>query len=171
MSQIVHLTSNNSSVVLKIGDMPELLHWGRRIHAIDTDLLAATERAVSQARLDKDVPLTLCPESGRGLFSAPGIEGHRHGKDWAPVFTLVKNELTGQRAVFTAIDETASLCLTMELVLDQESDVLQKRMTITNTGTEAQPYTLNKLSNTLPLPSFATELMTFYGSWIREFHS
>lgn len=173
MPKTIHLTSNNSSLVLKIGDMPEVLHWGRRIHTIDADLLASMERAVSQARLDTDIPLTLCPESGRGLFSAPGIEGHRVGKDWAPVFSLVdssvENELTEQRAVFTATDEVVGLRLTMELQLDQETDVLQKRLTLTNIS--GQPYTLNKLSNTLPLPSFATELMTFFGSWIREFHT
>ena len=171
MSKIAHLSSANSSLVLKIGDMPEILHWGQRLHIIDADLLAATERAVSQARLDTDIPLTLCPESGRGLFSAPGIEGHRAGKDWAPVFSLIDEQITEHRAVFTATDEIAALRLTIELQLDQHSDVLQKRMTVTNITANDQPYTLNKLSNTLSLPAFATELMTFFGSWIREFHT
>ncbi len=169
MEKVVHLHSANTSIILKMGDMPEVIHWGRRVNSVDADLLMGVERAVSQARLDKDVPLTLCPESGRGLFSAPGIEGHRNGKDWAPVFSLDEQQLTDGKALFVATDCVAGLQLEMELVLDHDTDVLQKRMKVTNIG--AQPYTLNKLSNTLPLPSFATELMTFYGSWIREFHT
>ncbi|GAM64997.1 alpha-galactosidase [Vibrio ishigakensis] len=39
-----------------------------------------------QARLDVDVPVTLCPEIGRGSYGSSGIEGHRNGKDWAPQF-------------------------------------------------------------------------------------
>ena len=132
-------------------------------------MASATQRPVSQARLDADIPLTLCPETGRGLFSAPGIEGHRQGKHWAPVFTLSEQNVTANTVSFSAVDSIAQLRLNMELAIDTESDVLQSRMTIVNTG--GSDYILNKLTNTLPLPTYATELMHFYGSWIREFHT
>ncbi|UYM16037.1 alpha-galactosidase [Endozoicomonas euniceicola] len=149
--------------------MPEIIHWGNKVRHLSDNVLNGTQRAVSQARLDVDIPLTLCPESGRGLFSAPGIEGQRDGKDWSPVFKLDHEQVSGSSATFTVSDTTAGLQLVIELALCSRSDVLQTRMTITNLKTA--PYTLNRLSNTLPLPGFATELMHFYGSWIREFHT
>ena len=169
MTQIVHLTGRTTSLVIKTGQMPEIIHWGSKLSFVSEDLASATQRPVSQARLDADIPLTLCPETGRGLFSAPGIEGHRQGKHWAPVFTLSEQNVTANTVSFSAVDSIAQLRLNMELAIDTESDVLQSRMTIVNTG--GSDYILNKLTNTLPLPTYATELMHFYGSWIREFHT
>ena len=169
MANIVHLTGRTTSLVIKVDQMPEIIHWGHKLSCISEDLLAGVQRAVSQARLDSDIPLTLCPESGRGLFSAPGIEGHRLGKDWAPVFTVTEQRITDHSAVFIAQDATASLQLEIELAIAPASDVLQTRMALTNTGDSS--YIVNKLVSTLPLPAYATELMHFYGSWIREFHT
>lgn len=169
MVSIVHLTGRTTSLVIKVDQMPEIIHWGHKLSFISEDLVAGVQRAVSQARLDSDIPLTLCPESGRGLFSAPGIEGHRLGKDWAPVFTVTEQSITDHSAVFIVQDATASLQLEVELAIAPASDVLQTRMTLTNTGDSS--YIVNKLVSTLPLPTFATELMTFFGSWIREFHT
>ncbi len=169
MTQIVHLTGRTTSLVIKTGQMPEIIHWGSKLSYVSEDLASATQRPISQARLDADIPLTLCPETGRGLFSAPGIEGHRQGKHWAPVFTLSEQNVTANTVSFSAVDSIAQLRLDMELAIDTESDILQSRMTVVNTG--GSDYILNKLTNTLPLPTYATELMHFYGSWIREFHT
>lgn len=169
MSKIVHLTGKTSSLIIKLESMPEIIHWGRKVAQLSEDLLMGVQRPVSQARLDVDVPLTLCPEMGRGLFSAPGIEGHRLGKDWAPVFKHISHKADANSATFIARDDIAGLSLNIELKLDAESDVLQSRMTVTNHKNET--FILNKLTNTLPLPTYATELMHFYGSWIREFHT
>ncbi|MTI13830.1 alpha-galactosidase [Sansalvadorimonas verongulae] len=170
MMQVVHLRGRTSSLIIKVDDMPEILHWGQKVPQLSEDFLAGTQRAIPQARLDSDIPLTLCPESGRGQFGAPGIEGHRNGQHWAPVFSIASIEQPSDHGViFHAQDAVADLTLNIELSLDPESDVLQTRMAVTNTS--SHPYTLNKLASTLPLPGYATELMHFYGSWIREFHT
>ncbi|MHA2858898.1 alpha-galactosidase [Vibrio harveyi] len=169
MQKIVHLKSKNHSMIIKVDRVPEILHWGAKIAQIDPDLMLSTERPISQARLDVDVPLSLCPELGSGHFNAPGIEGHRNGEDWAPVFTTTSIEHDDNSATFTLQDDIAGLELLIELQLDFNSDVVQKRITVKNTT--AGEYCLGKLSSTLPLPNHANELMTFHGRWCHEFQT
>ncbi|WP_163131964.1 alpha-galactosidase [Agarivorans sp. Alg241-V36] len=169
MSQIVHLCSKNCSLIIKLARVPEILHWGNKIEQIDEDILLSTERPISQARLDVDVPLSLCPELGSGHFNAPGIEGHRNGYDWAPVFNTTDHYSSESCAVFTLRDDVANLELKIEIELDYDSDVVKKRISVTNL--EHTKYYLTKLSATLPLPHHANELMTFHGRWSREFQT
>ncbi len=169
MTKFIHLQSKNHSLIIKTDRVPEILHWGAKIAQLDDDLLLSTERPISQARLDVDVPLSLCPELGSGHFNAPGIEGHRQGYDWAPVFKLTSTVEKDSSVTFTMLDEIANLELTIEVVLDFESDVLQKRVAVKNIG-EGEYY-LGKLSATLPLPNHANELMTFHGRWCHEFQT
>ncbi|HHG3223199.1 TPA: glycoside hydrolase family 36 N-terminal domain-containing protein, partial [Vibrio parahaemolyticus] len=115
MSEFIHLKSDNHSLIIKVDRVPEILHWGAKIAQIDEDLLLSTERPISQARLDVDVPLSLCPELGSGHFNAPGIEGHRDGHDWAPVFTLTSTQLNDNHLTFFMSDDVAKLELIVEL--------------------------------------------------------
>lgn len=169
MNPIIHLTSQNHSLIIKVDRVPEILHWGAKIAQIDEDLMLATERPISQARLDVDVPLSLCPELGSGHFNAPGIEGHRHGEDWAPVFNTHSIEHDEHSATFVLKDEIAQLELVIEIRLDHDSDVVQKRITVQNKS--PREYWLGKLSSTLTLPNHANELMTFHGRWCHEFQT
>ena len=169
MSKIIHLTSKSCSLILKAEGNPEILHWGAKINQLDPDILLSTERPICQARLDVDIPLTLCPELGSGFFNAPGIEGHRDSQHWAPVFEMINQQHSEQSATFTLHDQIAQLQLTIEIKLDFESDVLQKRITVKNIGDSK--YALSKLSSTLPVANHANELMTFYGRWSREFQT
>lgn len=91
MTKFVHLQSENHSLIIKTDRVPEILHWGAKIAQIDEDLIFSTERPISQARLDVDVPLSLCPELGSGHFNAPGIEGHRQGYDWHPYLRALQS--------------------------------------------------------------------------------
>ena len=167
--QLVHLQSKVTSLVIKPHPMPEILYWGKRIQNLDLGIIPVTDRAVSQARLDIDVPLTLCPENGRGLFSSPGIEGHRKGLQWAPVFSLTAFEQEENTATFHCKDDNAQLALTIQVSLDPESGVIEKQMSVTNLG-EVE-YQLDKLVTTLALPNRVNELLTFHGRWSREFQT
>ena len=104
MNNIIHLTSKSCSLIIKVDRVPGILHWGPKISQIDPDIMLSTERPISQARLDVDVPLTLCPEMGSGHFNAPGIEGHRAGYDWAPVFETVNNLISLPVISFTSFE-------------------------------------------------------------------
>lgn len=169
MKPIIHLKSRNISLVIKTLPIPEILHWGAKIATLDADLLLATARPIAQARLDVDMPITLCPELGRGYFNALGIEGQRSGLDWSPVFEVQAVTCDENSAIFELVDNIAGVQLAISLTLDATTDVLQKQITITNI--KAGDYTLNKLALTLPVPRSMTELMTFHGRWCHEFHT
>ena len=169
MNEFIHLKSKNHSLIIKSGRVPEVLHWGAKIASIDEDLLLSTERPISQARLDVDVPLSLCPELGSGHFNAPGIEGHREGLDWAPVFKTVRYDVQEQEVSFFLEDKIALLELQVEIKLDFESDVVQKRVTVTNNG--SNKYYLNKISSTFPLPNHANKLTPCNGRWLYELNT
>lgn len=164
---LIHLSGSTSDLLVQTGPAAEILYWGEKLAAADARSVRALARAVPNARLDVDIPLTLCPENGRGLFSSPGIEGHRAGKDWAPVFVLTDVHQQGQRLSIRCLDKKAGLELTCELILDPRTDVLQARNTLTNL--RADTYYVDRLAVTLPLPDRAGEVMAFHGRWIREF--
>ncbi|GBU09460.1 alpha-galactosidase [Gammaproteobacteria bacterium] len=175
MNTLIHLWSKNNSLIFKLdthNKLPEIIHWGMKIDTLDKDLISATMRAVPQARLDIDIPLTICPELGSGLFSAPALEGHRDQLDWAPIFLLEPNKtcISGNTSViFEAIDIIAQLKIVIKYTLDNETNVLKTSITLTNTG--QQNYQLNKLVSTLPFPNYVTELMCFNGRWCQEFQT
>nr|WP_321237841.1 alpha-galactosidase [uncultured Tolumonas sp.] len=166
--QIVKLHSTNSTLILQTAPAVEILYWGEKLNAaFDVNVLSAIKRAVPHGRLDADVPMTLSPEHGRGLFSSPGLEGHRNGKDWSPVFHF-KSLTEKQNALQLISEDTiAGLQLEIELRLDPQTDVLQVRHTLTNLKPEN--YQVDRFAITLLLPERADELLAFHGRWVREF--
>lgn len=161
-----HLTNHDIDIILRTQPYAELCYFGKRLQKITTDAIDMLIPAVPNSRIDIDVPFTLCPEEGVGNFSTPGLEGHRNGKDWSPVF--ITQKVTKKKNDITIIseDNIAQLRLTSKLILD-ETGVLQCQNSLTNLGDE--PYQVNRLSVTLPIPERALELMAFSGRWIKEF--
>ena len=168
MNDIVTLRGRHSALLISVGDQADILYWGKALTtSCDRDAHVALARAVPYGRLDVDVPLSLFPESGRGLFSSPALEGHREGRDWSAVFVLREIKQEGQSLTLVSRDEVAGLQLVSEITLDPQHDVLSLRHTLTNLG--ATPYQVNRLASTLPLPERATECLSFYGRWVHEF--
>ncbi len=167
----LQLNSAQCSMVIKLKPAPEVLYWGRLLQSLDqhsfTSFQHMIDRGVMQGRLDNDVALTLCPENGRGMFSAPGIEGHREGSDWAPIFNYVTHSINGQSIEINCQDRVAKLSLTINLSMHQQSGVIEKSITLTNDHN--QPYQLTKLALTLPVPYRGKELLSFHGRWSKEF--
>jgi alpha-galactosidase len=171
--ETLHLFTAQTSIVILVNPMPQVLYWGAKLSHVDDSMVQLSQRAIPQARLDDDIPLTLCPEFGRGLYSSPGIVGFRtktqdRNIDWAPIFSVKHVKSSDDHAQFTCADERAQLELTITLNLDQ-SGVLSKTIELKNLGD--QPYHLSQLQNTLPLPHHANELMSFHGRWSREFQT
>ncbi|MBE4591069.1 alpha-galactosidase [Vibrio navarrensis] len=166
--KIITLCGQQTQIVLELGEYVEILHWGKKIDGELAGQTLSLSRPVPYGRLDNDVAMTLSPELGRGIFSSPGVEGHRDGQDWAPVFVIRQVEQGRNGVLIESDDCVAGLRLTTELLLD-EHDVLQTRHTLTNIKTGV--YQVNRLANTLPLPARAKELMTYYGRWVHEFQT
>ncbi len=171
-NKLIHLHSQNTSFILECtGGVPAVLYWGERIPA-QTDiqpLVSTFKNILSCATVDARTELSLSPELGEGLFTTPGLEGSRNGQNWSPVFKLEHVEANAHSATLQCRDPLAELELTIELTLDNDSDVLSTRQTLVNAG--SGDYQLQKLAHTLPLPFKVTELMTFDGRWSREFQS
>lgn len=161
-----HLGNNNLDIILRTQPYAEICYFGKRLQNLNINSIDMLNPAVPNSRLDIDVPFTLCPEEGLGNFSTPGLEGHRNGKDWSPVFITKEVKKDNNNITIISEDDIAKLRLTSQLILD-ESGVLQCQNSLTNLA--EQPYQVNRLSVTLPIPERAQELMAFNGRWIKEF--
>lgn len=164
--QIFSLSGTETEIKLRISDYTEILYWGEAIAAHSDNEEQTLSRAIPYGRLDTDIPMTLSPELGRGLFSSPGLEGHRNGQHWAPVFINQSVVQSGDTLTITGEDKLAGLQLVSELVMDK-NDVVRVRHTLVNL--QQGPYSVNRLACTLPLPERAKELLTYYGRWVNEF--
>ncbi len=165
---LITLMGAKTQLLIEVGDFAEILHWGQPVRGDLDNFRVALHRPVPYGRLDNDVAMTLSPELGRGIFSSPGLEGHREGLDWAPVFSIKNIKKQSDRITIVSEDQHAGLLLTTELQLDQY-DVVKTRQTLSNTKNSV--YQVNRLSNTLPLPAHANEVMTYYGRWVYEFQT
>ncbi|WP_375750498.1 alpha-galactosidase [Vibrio sp. HN007] len=163
---VLSLKGHDTEIVLSLSDSTEILYWGEAISTHSESEEQTLSRAIPYGRLDTDIPMTLAPELGRGLFSSPALEGHRNGQHWAPVFVNQSVEQKDDSLIITAVDTQAGLTLVTELLLDK-NDVVKARHTLTNN--QSGPYSVNRLANTLPLPERAKELLTYYGRWVNEF--
>lgn len=166
--QRITLTGTETQLMIELGEYAEILHWGPKVNADMARSRIALQRPVPYGRLDNDVAMTLQPELGRGVFSSPGVEGHRNGQDWAPVFNITNIAQSGNGVLITSTDPRAGLALQTELQLDAH-DVVKTRHTLTNLN--AGEYQVNRLATTLPLPARANELLTYYGRWVHEFQT
>ncbi len=164
---LVQLQSPRVTVIIRCLPFPELIYWGRSLAHGDAAMVAALDRPIPNSRIDEDAPVSLSPENGRGLFSVPGLEGHRQGQDWSPVFTTRTYQHTGQTLTLVCENPHARLTLRIELTLCKQTGVLRTRQLLTNGGEE--DYWVNRLAVTLTLPDRAREVMAFHGRWISEF--
>ncbi|MFB9136922.1 alpha-galactosidase [Vibrio olivae] len=165
---LFQLNGTSSQLVVEVGDFAEILHWGKKISGSLESFRQSLYRPIPHGRLDNDVAMTTLPELGRGVFSSPGLEGHRDGHHWAPVFFLKNVEKSGDILSLTSEDQRAGLSLLTEICLD-EFDVVKTRHTLINT--KSGKYFVNRFANSMPLPARTTELMTFHGRWAREFQT
>lgn len=166
---LVHLRGGGVSVLLdaRSTGVPVVLHWGEDLGdgaGFDAPVWAP---AVSNNAVDVPVPLSLLPEEALGWSGRAGLVGHRGGHDWSPSFLLQDLQATSDQIVVELADPVARLGVTCELYLDG-TGVLRVRHTVRNTGDE--PYVLDRLAVTLPVPGRASEVLDLTGRWCREAH-
>jgi alpha-galactosidase len=166
----MHLRGGGVSVVLDTaGDgLPHVVHWGADLGA-DADpgaVAAAAAPPVPRAVLDVRVPHSILPERAAGHRGRPGLTGSRGGLAFSSSFRVSAIEQPeGGAAVITAADPDAALAVRSELRLGR-SGVLAVRHTIRNEAPD--PYALDELACTLPVPPVAREVLDLTGRWTRE---
>lgn len=172
MSSILTLSGKTSSIVFKVSSetIPSIIYWGERLSSplnMERDVLLSQDLPVPQAFLDEVVEISLLPEEGQGFFGSPGLTGNADGRNWTTQFKLEETIKTDHSLKFICIDVLAKLRATIEIELDYETDILQKKIILTNLGKD--DYSLQNLNLTLPVPCFVNELMVFRGRWTQEF--
>ena len=165
---MIHLRGNGADVLIDESfGAPVITHWGAPLGEVDGDsVVTALTRASVPGGLDVIAPISVVPEHGSGFVGRPGLQGHRPGgAAWAPRFRPAGVDQVPNGVVVHAVDDVAQLRMAIIFTLD---DVLSIDCAITNEGRTR--YLLASLCGTLPLPTHASELLTFYGRWSRELH-
>lgn len=167
MQDFIRLSGSRSELVFStLNGVPELIHWGPKIPDLQ-GVDRARSTPVPQGGLDVVPPLSLTMDAGTGLFCTPGLQGHRNGLDWSPVFEL-ENAIAIENSVqFIYQDKIAKLALLIDVSLDDSTDMISWHSTLKNVSDDA--YTLNRLAITFPIPHHMTQLKSFGGRWCQEF--
>lgn len=167
-TQFYQLKGTCSQLIVQVNEVAEIVYYGRILKSgmEAGNALAALARPIPYGRLDDDIPVSLNPQLARGQFGSPGLEGHRNGQQWAPEFIITAVHHTERELVIESQDQRAQLQLSVSVTLDQH-DVLQMQQTLTNIGEKG--YSVTRLANTIPLPERASEVLSYYGRWVKEF--
>jgi alpha-galactosidase len=157
------------------GGLPRILHWGPDLGDLtdgDLDRLAtAAVPPVTSYVLDDPVPVAVLPEHALGYAGFPGVCGHRDdGSGWSPLFTITdirrQDGSDSAEVVFEAADDTAMLRLHVAVEM-LPSGLVRLRARLTNTSA-SEPYRVESLTVTLPVPPEADELLDLTGRHSRE---
>ena len=169
----LHLHQADTSVLLTWQDaaLPAVAHWGESLGELDDSELQAMIAGMAplevKTSVDRAVYASIVPEGSGGWMGRPGLDGHRSGRDWSTRFRLsaIEKDTDAERAVFHAEDTDAGLALSVEVEVDV-GGLLRVRAALTNLVDE--PYSLTRLSVSVPVPAAADELLDFTGLWGRE---
>jgi alpha-galactosidase len=170
---LVHWRSAGVSLVLdRTGDgLPRVLHWGADLGELPDPELAALAAAsvppVVTNNIDQPVPVSVLPEQSVGWLGTPGLTGNRGGAAFSTAYRVTAVTSPGSRQLhITARDEVAALTLLLEIELT-DAGLVRQRATVTSEG-GTEPYTVDGLLLTLPVPTEATELLDLTGRHLRE---
>jgi alpha-galactosidase len=175
----IHLRAAGVSVVLGTGGgrLPAVLHWGADLGDVTgADLVELAGAAVPSTvpnDLDQVTRAGILAEHAAGWCGRPGLAGQRAGRSWSPLFTLTDLAVEhapdgGGRVRATGHDAEAGLDVRLELDL-LPSGVLRQRATVAiPEDAGAEPFVVDGLGLTLPVPPVATELFDLAGRWGRE---
>ena len=174
--RLLHLRAGGVSVVIDARGprLPRLVHWGHDLGDASParleDLVTASVPPVVSNGPDEAITLGVLPEHSLGWPGAPGLAGHRGGRGWSPLFTVVEVSVDrsadgAQRLRVEAVDSSAELSFLLDLEMTP-TGVLRLRGTVRNDG--LSNYSLNELALALPVPSDATELLDLTGRHLRE---
>jgi len=180
----VHLAASGVSVLLDVTDgrVPAIAHWGRALGTLGPEgldaLCEATTPPVPQNLVDVPVRVGLLPQVSDGWLGRPGLAGSRpDGSGWTPRLITCGLRIDGTppadahaetgaaQVEIDLEDPEEGLAVLLELEL-LPTGLLRLRARLTNTGTD--PYRLDELTLSLPVPATADELLDFAGRWTKE---
>lgn len=178
---ILLLTSAEVSVLLDAtgGRLPSIVSWGPDLAGLDADgaaaLVLASVPLVGNNNVEAPVRASLLPEHSAGWIGRPGLRGSRGGRSWSTAFTVtsvtygeveVAGFVSGGAGVVRVLATDTEARVDLDLVLELlPSGLLRQRASVTNHG---DPFTVDDLVLTYPVPAEADELLDLTGRWGRE---
>ncbi len=169
---ILQLRAAGVSLVLDLRGpgIASVVHWGADLGDLTQQELLRLAEAAAPPVVSGDIDGVqlggLLPEQGAGWAGSPGLAGHRAGRDWSPLLAVEDVEVDEHAVRIRAADPVARLGVLIEVELD-DAGLLRVRGRVRNDDPQ-QPYTLDGLLLTLPVPQVATELLELTGRWGRE---
>lgn len=179
MAQYERLDGAGVTVVLAVTPQgaPLLVYWGAAL--LPGADLAACDGLVAQGWRESqpDVPVlpSVFPVRGFGWMGPAALSGCAEGGDgcvdWSACTVRRGTEAqTNDTLAFTLRDTRLGLRAELEWQMDASSGVLRSTVEIHNEGSAA--FALVGLAAlSLPLPSWAREILAFAGGWASEGHS
>jgi alpha-galactosidase len=170
--EFFRIDGDQSTMVLVsvASSLPAVMFWGDRI-ADDADvsmLFDALDQPLPHGGLDVAERITWLPEAGRGFTDSPGLVLRR---DAHLLYTQFEGLCATRRPSgwsFRLRDEQARLEISLEISIDESSDVLSAHVGIYNNGSDAISVD-HCATMTLPIPRQLTERISIEGRWAAEF--
>ena len=106
--------------------VPRLIWCGSRI-SDDVDLAQLQvhdDTALAFGGLDNVAPLTLFPQASAAYTGSCALDGHRNGQQFAHALHTEKITQNGNSLHIYLSDKNAGLAITLELTLDETSEVV-----------------------------------------------
>ena len=166
----VRLTAGGVTVLIDTGPdrLPAIVYWGPELPGFDDAqaeaMIAASAPVVGTNNLEPRPRLAVLPEHCTGWTGRPGLRGSFAGAGWSPAFTATSVSAEGSPGAghveVRAVDDAGRLDLRVILEL-RPTGLLRARAAVTNLASE--PYALDDLVLSFPVPDEATELLDFAG--------
>ncbi|MET0423937.1 MAG: alpha-galactosidase [Actinoplanes sp.] len=174
---VVALTAAGVTVLIDAAGpgLPEVAYWGPELPGLDATQAGALLRAGAEVpgsnTIEPRPRVSVLPEHRFGWVGRPGLSGSAAGRGWSPAFTIdtvaaYGRELHGFTSGgpgivrVSARDDQGRVHLSLEFEL-LPAGLLRARATVGWAGDE--PYEINDLVLSFPLPAEATEVLDFGG--------
>ncbi|MEM8704602.1 MAG: alpha-galactosidase, partial [Pseudomonadota bacterium] len=168
-----HLGDCHQSLVLaSFGDtLPEAVYWGPPLPGTEDlrSLAAASATDVTGGMVDRNAPISLCPEASETFPGQVGLTGRdAHGRALLPKFRF-KNETASEHGLtLVYADSALGLDLVLDLSLTPDTSLLRMHTRLES----AQEITVDWLAApVLPVPAHIGEMIEFSGRWCAEFQT
>ncbi|MCY1141097.1 alpha-galactosidase [Actinoplanes sp. Pm04-4] len=174
---IVAMTADGITLLVDVTGpgLPVVAYWGPELPGLDEDqarsLLLLGEAVTGSNALDLPPRVAILPEHSSGWPGRPGLRGSASGVGWSPSFQIkslraygvpARGYVAGGAGVLTveAADEASRVELLIEIEL-LATGLVRARAAVTNQHVD--PYALEDLVLSFPIPARATELLDFAG--------
>ncbi|MDQ1085213.1 MULTISPECIES: alpha-galactosidase [Microbacterium] len=179
----VVLRAAGVAIAIDVSDahLPAVVFWGTDCGDLDAasfDALVRTGIApIGPNDMDEPIRLSVLPEEWTGWSGRPGLSGSRAGRAWSPRLRVTGVRLDGvaldagvhnagaATLAVDAADEISAVSLELTIEMDA-SGIVRTRARLTNLDDE--PYQLDELLLTLPVPALASEILDMAGRWGKE---